>query len=364
MAQTFLSVFGRSPKNHRQNACATGFTLIELLAVLVIVGLLLATFVPYAMSLRESSNRVRCTSNLNRIWTAVRDSYMPANGLMWPRVRTDATTNGWTAFTGADDANPFAANSTVAPNDVTASLWLLVREGLAQPDWFVCPSGGGSADRLENASGERTVVKQRGNFRSRENLNYGYATPFSMIADYRLNDTLPARFVLLADQGPPLAQFAGDVTRFDDAAAKIARINSPNHRRAGQNVLYADGTVRFEVSPFCGVGRTDTRSRSDPMAEDLDGDNIFTSLAPNPLIDIQPKHNEPGVAADSSIGPAYRYDTVLVPGANVAHEKGAATPRGAGPAISQNAHEPATRGVAATEPVSETPATTAPTTQP
>ena len=39
-----------------------GFTLIELIAAVLILALLVATFVPYALSLREKSSRIRCAT--------------------------------------------------------------------------------------------------------------------------------------------------------------------------------------------------------------------------------------------------------------------------------------------------------------
>jgi prepilin-type N-terminal cleavage/methylation domain-containing protein len=290
------------------------FTLIELLAVLIILTLLLATFIPYGLSLRESSHRTQCAANLANISRALRD-YAASNHYFYPRVRFDPTMgNRWTAFTGPDDANPFASDSAVSANDVTASLWLLVREGLAQPEWFVCPSGSGSADGVLDASGVQTVVKKRGNFRSSHHLNYAYATPFSSITDYRLNDTLPARFALLAD-GPPseatLREAFERGVRFDSQPKALRAINSPNHDGDGQNVLYADGTVRFESTPFCGVRKALPGETVEP-AERRDGDNVFTALAASPLVDTQPPANDPGVAG-ADIGPSYRYDSVLVP---------------------------------------------------
>ncbi len=280
-----------------------GFTLIELIAALLIVALLAATFVPYALSIREKSARVHCIANLKSIWGAMAN-YAAANRYFYPRTRFDpAVGNGWTAFTGADDTNPFADNSTVKPNDVSASLWMLVREGLAKPEWFVCPSSWGDADRILDASGAPTVAKQRGNFRSSLNLTYSYATPFSSIEEYRLNDTLPARFALLADQGPSIEQLNNKPPAYTAPPAQLAAINSVNHRVAGQNILFADGSISFETSPYCGVGGSRNVA---------DGDNIYTALSYSVLVNEQPKHNEPGVAG-VGIGPAYRYDSYLVP---------------------------------------------------
>lgn len=343
-----LQVVATNPRA-RGTQARRAFTLIELFAVLVIVLLLLATFVPYAMAIRESANRTRCVANLGNIGRALGD-YQLVNGHSYPRVRFSAVAgNRWTAFTGADDLDPFASTSAVEPNDVTASLWLLVREGLAKPEWFICPSGGGQPDEIVDAAGAQTVVKKRGNFRSQNNLSYGYATPFSSIGDYRLVDTLPSRFALLADRAPSagtLYDAAAAGLRYDASPKSFRRINSTNHRGAGQNVLYADTTVRFEWSPYCGVGTTEDKNN---------GDNIFSALAAVPLVSVEPPANNPGVAG-VGIGPAYRYDTVLVPFSEYA---AAARAEAASPP-----KPPRATSSPASAPTSSTAPATAPTTQP
>ena len=299
------------------------FTLVELLAVLVIVVLLAATFVPYAASLREAASRARCADNLRGIYEAMYNYSKRTNYLSYPRTRADASIGGrWTAFTGADESRPFAAASAVQPNDVTASMWLLVREEFAQPFRFVCPSSDGTPDALLDGAGRAVRGTDRGNFRGPENFSYSVASPFSAVPEYALTDTLPSNFVLVADQAPSADSLRADaIPPFDVKPARLASINSVNHRRAGQNVLYASGTVAFESSPYCGVGRTRVKLPDGRETEKLDGDNVYTALAPTPLTDTSPSHESPGYAGPS-VGPAYRYDTYLVPGAGFA----AATP--------------------------------------
>jgi len=246
-----------------------GFTLVELLAVLIVLALLAATFVPYALARREEARRVRCADNLRAIGEAFA-AYHRDNGYAYPRTRADAALGGaWQAFTGPDDPNPFDdAPGGVAANDVTASLWLLVRGGLAEPKRFLCPSAGG------RPADPRTP----GNFRDPSNLGYAYATPFGGPVDYRLNDTLPAQFAILADRPPDYAGFGSLI--IPGKKPKLYRpFNSPNHAGAGQNVRYSQGNVEWVTTPY--VGR-------DPP------DLIYASR-------------------DGGPGPADKHDAVLVP---------------------------------------------------
>src|SRR4051794_22687226 len=213
------------------------FTAIELLVVIVIILILLSIFVPYALKVRETSRRTQCRENLHQILLALQ-AYARDNGSMFPRVVHDPAIAGYTAFTGADDANPFAPNSAVQPNDVTASLWLLVRGGdITHPRVFVCPS----TDDIPHA---RERMRERSTFRSPRNLSYSYACPFSPVPGYKVTDTMVRDFAILADANPGGPSGAARPP-FGSAQSDMARINSANHGRAGQNVMYAYGYVDF-----------------------------------------------------------------------------------------------------------------------
>ncbi len=104
-----------------------GFSFVELLVVIGIVVILFSILIPYVARFREADRRVRCAANLSAIGVAILD-YQRHNGGRYPQVAADPKRpTGFTAFTGAASPNPFGPGSTVAPNDVTASLWLLVR---------------------------------------------------------------------------------------------------------------------------------------------------------------------------------------------------------------------------------------------
>lgn len=282
----------------RTRTYCRGFTLLEMLVLVAMLLVLASIFVPYLLSVREQANRAACASNLRDVAEALRQ-YAELSGNTYPRVRHDVEVdpNSWAAFTGPDDLSPFAAESSVSHNDVTAGLWLLVRLKLAKPEMFVCPSGEASPDIIADAKGKPVDVRLRGNFRSAGHLGYSYASPFTNAPGFRVDDTQESEFARMADLNPGVGDgYDVTVVVHTDDPVRLARGNSANHGGAGQNVLFADGHVSFHATPFCGYGR----------------DNIYTSLAPVPLQGETPPANGSGVLL-RSMGPAWKSDSVLVP---------------------------------------------------
>ena len=275
------------------------FSLVELLVLVGIAVILLSIFVPYIAKLRESDHRARCAENLRTLMAALR-SYSAANKGAYPRVRYDAAHNpsGYVAYSGAGASSPFSPNTAVLPNDVTASLWLLIRTKFAKPADFICPS---TSDFAE--PGGPADLRNHSNFTAGRNLSYSYACPFSAAPGYKLDDFLPADFALMADKNPGIARPSSNVTApaWDAPAFQIALANSFNHDHAGQNVLYADGHVAFNKTPYCGYGHDALR------------DNIFTALSATPI----PKGQTPPGYGNGVIGhdvaPAWDRDSYLVP---------------------------------------------------
>jgi prepilin-type N-terminal cleavage/methylation domain-containing protein len=317
------------------------FTLVEMLVVLGIVAVLLAICIPYVLSIRENGNRTRCADKLRQIRGAMH-VYLSQNSNNYPRVRYDEQRLpvGYAAFTGPDSSNPFAPDSAVLPNDVTASLWLLVRSGIiTDTGLFTCPSTNDVRDRLVDRAGRTVTAQQRGNFRSGSNLSYSYASPFSDAPNYRLNsDFLLADFALMADKNPGRRD-GSDVSapRWNAPPVELAKGNSTNHGRAGQNVLFGDGSVKFEITPYCGVGR--------PAG--AGGDNIYTARARVPATQASDLPFDVNGHVGNHVGPAASDDSYLVP-----VEGETATPP-------SPATQPATSTSPATQPATA-PATTAP----
>ena len=286
-----------------------GFALGELLAVIVIILILLSIFVPFVRKTWETDRRLRCQENLRALGLAL-TRYATANSGAYPRVVHDARNfpSGYFAFSGPFALNPFSGDGRVSANDVTASLWLLVREGYAKPDLFICPSTRDYADTMLDESLKPIAPSGRSNFRQAANLSYSYACPFSSAPGYRFDANLMPRDVaILADKNP--GRWAGsDVTAVSADAPPLeqARANSWNHDRAGQSVLFADMHVDFVRTPFAGFG----------ASAGVAGDNIYTAMSETAL----PEQPQPTVTMRGVVGPQYspawKADTYLAPTAD------------------------------------------------
>ncbi len=287
-----------------------GFTLIELLVLVGVLALLLSILIPYFSRLRESDRRIRCANQLRDIQGALQ-AYASANNKQLPRVVYEPSRGpGYIAFTGPDAQDPFAHGSRVRPNDVTASLWLLVRAGLIAPKRFACPSAAESPDPLV-VDGSPVRPELRGNFASRDHLSYSYASPFSAAVGYRLNsDWLRSDFAVVADMSPGILGGGDSVVspRYDAGPFALARANSANHNKAGQNVLYADGHVDFLTTPYCGVGALGLG-----FGPGVKRDNIYTALEPAPLPEGTSSPVEGNGYYEKDISPAWAGDSYLVP---------------------------------------------------
>jgi prepilin-type N-terminal cleavage/methylation domain-containing protein len=262
-------------RNHNR-----AFTLVELLVVIGIITVLIALLLPVLNSARERARRIMCASNLRQIGIALH-IYANDNKGMYPR----------TLYVPGMNPHAWQAGGSTfsSPNQVTAGLYRLVVCRLAPRALFFCPS----VDPLPIIS---PPVEESDDFPGQvpqvNSLHYSYATPYPGIdgpqTEYRpMPARLPADFAVVADRNDPLQLGVGNLPRSMLRPADMQLINSPNHARKGQNVLYNDGHVLWADNPFSGYNE----------------DNIYTaapnhqSLAPN--------------------FPNHRADTLLLPNPNI-----------------------------------------------
>jgi len=295
---------------------------VELLVVIGIIAVLVGVLMPALGRARESSNRVKCSANLRSVGQLL-SSYSATNKGNYPRTFYDPRRTPMQFFDavpplgvpyppmGATVSDPFSGTTgSVGANNVPAALFLLIRtqgtttgaapdpskpglnyEAVA-PETFICPSSEAVPDTFGGGVNAGNS-KLHSNFgRLPTNLSYSYANPYPDASNkaYRLTNEMVSDFVVAADYNPGKSGIY-DVTSITESSTstEMRKGNSVNHRGAGQNVLYADGRVSFETTPFCGKNH----------------DNIYTASG---------SPDGKSTTSTTIVGsPSWQWDTVLLP---------------------------------------------------
>jgi len=248
-----------------------GFTLVELLVVLFVCVFLLAMFPACYTRQERGSNRVKCASNLRQIGQAIL-LYSNDNAGAYPRTRATAgrvVTPTW--GTGASATNPFNADGP-EPNDVTAALFLLLRTQDITAEVFTCPSSNAERDPATFTGAGTTTQPTIGpsNFHDvKKNLSYSYQNPYpndgAVERKWHLDNAIPAEYAVAADMNPGTTGDGHNVlaVTVKSSNQQMKQGNSANHDGDGQNVLYGDGHVEWQMNPFVGVERDNIYTVSD-----------------------------------------------------------------------------------------------------
>jgi prepilin-type N-terminal cleavage/methylation domain-containing protein/prepilin-type processing-associated H-X9-DG protein len=264
-----------------------GFTVIEMLVAIGIIGLLMAILLPAMEHVRHQAYIDKCASNLRQIGLSLQ-TYANENHGFYPRTPYSGNPAGYmlNEGTGVNAPSPFLPGAGgVQINDLTAPVFLLMKSQGLVPEIMICPYNDDTSYEADspNLDGRSNFTDQK------KNLGYSFANPYPLDAvthaGYRLTTTLSAEFAVAADRNPGVGVNGSNVyaPAPNGGSPQIALANSANHERDGQNVLYGDGHVQWQQTPFCGVGN----------------DNIYTSKI--------------GVAPTVECSPADPSDSVLLP---------------------------------------------------
>ncbi len=205
-------------------------------AVLMIVGsLLLTTFKAVSSYARHHSLRKLCQSQQSSIFQGL-DQYISDHDGQYPAVATSAGAPWWKVGDQGDENH-----------SNTRRVYLLVKGGYVKPSNFVCRA----CENGENLQMTPSQLSKFKDFPSRRYVTYS----FQISCRKTRNGKLLCRNVIMADWNPLFEKLPDDFSKQLNLRLnkQLLSLNSNNHNRRGQNVLFGDGRVEFLKTRFIGT---------------------------------------------------------------------------------------------------------------
>ncbi len=239
-----------------------GFTLVELLVVIAIIALLLSILLPAINKARELANRAVSGANLRNIGLAYQQYAQSEDG-QYPTAGDKTANKSVTVATGFDARNADDDQWSDVKNDldgnVTASQWILARDGSCNTKSFVNPASADEKDDLRR-NDKPVNIKNTWDFSDPANLSYSSINMYHDKALRFWNDSARGSWVLAGDDNDadPEDTTGGDGLHKNEKKGNASKEvlkeqeNSTNHSGAGQSFLFADISVKFHPDPFRG----------------------------------------------------------------------------------------------------------------
>ena len=254
-----------------------GLTLIEVLVLIVVTALLLGVLTPGLNMSRQTAVRLVCRTSLTGIGRAIA-VYANENEGRFPRAGGPGGTwidegvipdyrGGFTQDEdGAFNIIRDHTGQIIVPGraTITSSFYYLIKFGQVPPRQFICKGDEGAQEfDLSPFPPYSWDLKKFFDFGPGppccplpgEHVSYSYHLPYSRAPD-------DIRSFMIVDISRPTSPVCADRNPHLDKNVLEGGVstNSAAHQGKGQNVLYRDGSVRFERQVTVGIA----------------GDNIYT----------------------------------------------------------------------------------------
>ena len=236
-------------------------TLIEVLVVSLVCLFLLAVVLPACRKPRSDSIRITCAKNLSQIGKAM---LIYANDYDGEFPRAGGRNTIWTGrianwlAPSRFGAYGLSAVGSGGQATITSSFYLLAKYTEVAPKTFVCPGDTGTTEfrPYDDGAGDRELIDLWDfGLEPTRHCSYSYHMPYSL---YALTTSSEPGMAVAADRNPWINSPAAEAKDFslfnpDGGREAVKAGNAIAHQDEGQNVLFLDGHVSFEKSPFCGL---------------------------------------------------------------------------------------------------------------
>ena len=246
----------------------TGEKLSDAAILLPIFTFFLTIFLTGLQLQRKIAFRIVCGSNVSNIGKQMliyandyddKFPFIGNQGMSW------GTSVNWDAAT-RQEAYGINDDGTGGSATISSSLYLLIKYMDVTPKSFICRGDKKMSEfRPEDYGVTGKSLTDFWDFGPEpwKHNSFSYQMPFGTNI---LTTSNEPGIAIMADRNPWMASRGWKVKDFntfnpDGEKADIQKGNTPTHANEGQNVMYLDSHVNFEVSPLCGINE----------------DNIYTS---------------------------------------------------------------------------------------
>ena len=203
--------------------------------IVIVTG---AMFAPLNF-MRQKSWQQQCQFQLGNVFRGL-SNYISENNNQMPAVARSSNDPWWkVGYQGNEN------------HSNTRPIWLLVKNGYVKQNNFICPSSRGPRPTQI----KQVNIKRYYDFPSRRFVTYSFA----IVPKKCATTGQVSQKILCSDLNPLFDKLPNDYSKpFTlKLSKKLLKMNSPNHKHRGQNLLFCDGSVKFVKKRSIGISKDD-----------------------------------------------------------------------------------------------------------